>query len=950
MNNRLIIFAVIFSLVFSPLLFVPEQADAQVQKILKEVGKRQGIFILATTALGAVAVACTSPAGSAPGAIVNDDRCGSLQRWLDAVNDSTKGYFLEVAKILDTIFKQIVKRRILDGMVDQVINWIQGGGGNPQFVSDWRGFLQNAVNEGVGDIINDSQLKFLCSPFKAQLKISLGAGGGLSPLPVQKFSTAVTCTLDNVVQNIDAFYDDFRQGGWIAYSASWEPQNNFYGAALITLDAANRRIYEKKEEASSEALTGGGFLSQKKCSWQEITPEGGAYSRVYNNQTEKQVADARRSATERGNTLKVTNCQIITPGSVAGDLVKKAVGTDFDFILNADDLSTYATAITNALVNRLADEGSKGLIGIGKQSDPQNAAYASDDPSQVVSLPDDLIQGGPCRTEDDPATPEDEEGEEGVFVVNALSSSAATRSGEFFCLSLVPRGESVLSAQNLTRRKEMIDTYRRILQHSEWLLLLKIKTRQHYNSLVKIVKTLNRLYDQTGLPEESNLTCKDGTDFGRGKGADFGTSFEFYRGADTKFRWLGVKMAVKDGEFKGEYAKLIDDLDQDIENLPKFIEDMRNRLNLLQAPAGIIEEKLFLHSVHTSTSTPPHDAIITPFHYYGDAGLGGNIGKEIGRPVLLVHPEKFEEGQSIGELAAGLSPKLSVGITEEEDVEPEDAGRSLVNPQFPALPNFRRVSASAEISTKSRLQNLKTATTPSLLLFGTSIRDALRGTPEATPDESVYGRATLNNEQVDALYKSFIKFSLEQLPLVSTYANPSHPFYQLDLKREEYRARELHYWLFTRNMYVKAEYADSSNAVGSGGTHQEDGALKFILSPNTSLDQINSPAGSPISEVSTTYTTYSSSYGGGIQVERTTIYSDDSGKYSGGGIIGEYTVNLQDINNYPEDFFVRNKGDKRANSTDTVTTADGEIIQIPVSKVGLFTWCTSFPIFNPELF
>ena len=942
MSKKIIIFAVIFSLVLSPSLFAPEPAEAQVQKVLREVGKRQGIFIIATTALGAIAVACTSPAGSSPGPIVNDDRCGSLQRWFDAVNESTKGYFLEVAKILDTIFKQIVKRRILDGMVDQVIEWIQGGG-SPQFVTDFQGFLRGATNAGVGDVINASNLAFLCSPFKAQLNIALTAGGPLSPIPVPKFSKEVTCTLDDVVQNIQDFYDDFRNGGWVAFSASWEPQNNFYGAALITLDVANRRVLEEKEARTLESTAGGGFLSQKKCDVITRNPEGQVELRR-SGQTERQIQELRNQYAVVGGSVEVTNCQIITPGSVAGDLVKKAVGTDFDFILNADDLSTYATAITNALVNRLVAEGSRGLAGIGAQSDPQNAAYASDDPSQFVSLPDDLIQGGSCRTEDDPNTPEDEAGEEGVLVVGTFATSTAARSGEFVCLSLVPRGESVLSAQNITRRKEMIDTYRRILQHSEWLLLLKIKTRQHYNSLLKIVKTLNRLYDQTGLPEESNLKCRDGEDFGRGKGADFGTVFEFHRGGDTKFRWLHEKMAVINGDAGGEYSKLIDDLDQDIENLPKFIEDTRNRLNLLQAPAGIIEERPFLHSVYTSTSTPPLDPIITPFHYYGDVGLGGNLGREIGKPVLLVHPEKFEEATSIGELVAGLSPKLSVAISDEEDAEPVDAGRSLVNPQFPTLPNFRRVAAPIETNIKSRLRNLRTATTPSLLIFGSRVADILRGIPEDTPDESVYGRTTLNDEQINALYKSFIKFSLEQLPLVSTYANPSHPFYQLDLKREEYRARELHYWLFTRNLYEPAEYTDADDIGGSPVGQNDSAALQFLLSSNTSLDQINSPAGSPIGEIGRTYTTYTSS-GYGIEAQQTTVYSDTSGKYSGGGLIGMFAVDLQDES---ADLFERNKGSRRNDSTEAVSSVDGQLV--PLAKIGLFTWCTGYPLFNPETF
>ena len=126
----------------------------------------------------------------------------------------------KVWQIKDDLLKSLrdaIVKRIVDMMTDQVVTWIQGGG-EPRFVTDWQGFLNDSFQAGVGDVINEGNLKFLCQPFSFQLKIAL--------LSVPTFSKRVSCTLDDIVANIQDFYDDFRNGSWVAYEASWRPENN----------------------------------------------------------------------------------------------------------------------------------------------------------------------------------------------------------------------------------------------------------------------------------------------------------------------------------------------------------------------------------------------------------------------------------------------------------------------------------------------------------------------------------------------------------------------------------------------------------------------------------------------------------------------------------------------------------------------------------------------------
>ncbi|MEK7554412.1 MAG: hypothetical protein AAB518_00280 [Patescibacteria group bacterium] len=252
--------------------------------------------------------------------------------------------FLEWAQkfLLDTL-----KRQLLDMMVDQIIQWIQGGG-KPQFVTDWRQFLSDAANVATGDFIQEIGLGFLCSPFSLQVQISL--------LPVGKFTKQITCTLDQIVGNIDNFFGDFRNGGWIAYTNALEPKNNYFGASLLAEADLERRRENARSAALSEGLSGGGFLSTKSCN--EGTGSG---------------PDLDRDGTP-GDIA--SSCTITTPGDTIGGLVSKAVGSDIDYLVNADQLSAYVSSIANAIINRIIVEGVNGLQGVTSPNAPSGGVVS----------------------------------------------------------------------------------------------------------------------------------------------------------------------------------------------------------------------------------------------------------------------------------------------------------------------------------------------------------------------------------------------------------------------------------------------------------------------------------------------------------------------------------------------------------------------------------------------
>ncbi len=251
--------------------------------------------------------------------------------------NTTGSLALDTKTRIERLLRAKLKKILLDQMVDQIIGWIQGEG-KPRFVTDWAGFLQDAGSAAAGEFIQSSALGFLCDPIQAQIRVALS--------PVRRFSTSISCTLDQIVGNVQNFYDDFNNGGWLAYQTLWEPQNNVYGAFLISQEEQDRQIGRAQYNAESQAKAGNGFLGGQSCNENPADPNG-----------------ADLDGDGKGGDIPST-CQVTTPGRIVGDLASKAFTSNIDFLLTADELDEYVTAISDALINRLIVSGVDGLKNI----------------------------------------------------------------------------------------------------------------------------------------------------------------------------------------------------------------------------------------------------------------------------------------------------------------------------------------------------------------------------------------------------------------------------------------------------------------------------------------------------------------------------------------------------------------------------------------------------------
>src|SRR3989344_7417871 len=100
--------------------------------------------------------------------------------------------------------QETIKKRFFDMIVDQMVNWIQGGG-KPLFIQNWNAFLAQYGNIVKGDILAEMKLAGICKPFGIQLQIAV--------LQPPRFSSQVRCTLDQIVRNMAGVYPPFSTRG-----------------------------------------------------------------------------------------------------------------------------------------------------------------------------------------------------------------------------------------------------------------------------------------------------------------------------------------------------------------------------------------------------------------------------------------------------------------------------------------------------------------------------------------------------------------------------------------------------------------------------------------------------------------------------------------------------------------------------------------------------------------
>jgi len=198
----------------------------------------------------------------------------------------------------------LTTQTLMRALIAQIINWVNTGlDGNPFYVTNTEAHFR-----GIADGVFNR--------FLTELGVL-----GVDPLVQRSLARSYNPSFQRAIRptvseaEISAFTNNFANGGWSMWIATLQPQNNPYGRFLIASDELQRRRTEAALRESQKLAWSGGFLSQEECL--EIDSSG--------------------------------NCifsSVNTPGLLIQDELRRALGTTFDELLAADELSEIIAAVS----------------------------------------------------------------------------------------------------------------------------------------------------------------------------------------------------------------------------------------------------------------------------------------------------------------------------------------------------------------------------------------------------------------------------------------------------------------------------------------------------------------------------------------------------------------------------------------------------------------------------
>ncbi len=247
-----------------------------------------------------------------------------------------------------------VARAMLQQITISTVNWINSGfNGSPSFIQNYQQFFTNVADQAVGSFIQGSDLAFLCSPFRLQVRIAV-AQAYLRYTP--------SCTLTGITNNINSFMNSFSQGGWPAFmSFTTVPMNNPYGAFMYAQAGALTAMSNAQGQKTLDLQLGQGFLSSQKqenCQIVDTPPPSSPNKSV------------ETVASEGGNYYKVCDLVTTTPGTAINKALGDALNVGNQSLIDAKTWDESISAIVTALVNQMLYQGLSSLSngGSGYQS------------------------------------------------------------------------------------------------------------------------------------------------------------------------------------------------------------------------------------------------------------------------------------------------------------------------------------------------------------------------------------------------------------------------------------------------------------------------------------------------------------------------------------------------------------------------------------------------------
>lgn len=244
-------------------------------------------------------------------------------------HDSLGGASTDTGNISSCLARTI-GRAAVQALTDSVVNWINNGfEGKPAFVENFDKFFADVGDQAAGEFLQSSNFAFLCSPFKAQVRIALAQS-------YARRSNAPSCTLSDAVGNVENFVNgNFAEGGWGGLvSFTNQPNNNPFGAFMTLSGGLQDATGKAQANANLDINLGQGFTSYRKC---DPVP--------------------KRAGVPLTPAASQQNCKIVTPASYINDAGAEAFGSSFRQLELGESIEQIIAALANALVNKALYKG-----------------------------------------------------------------------------------------------------------------------------------------------------------------------------------------------------------------------------------------------------------------------------------------------------------------------------------------------------------------------------------------------------------------------------------------------------------------------------------------------------------------------------------------------------------------------------------------------------------------
>ena len=225
---------------------------------------------------------------------------------------------------------------ILKTMTEETVNWINNGmDGKPMYEQDPTAAFKNLQNQAINDFKNILQDDPNSFPFGKQI---LGSSmGNINATFASQNALTLSTYLSDVNSSLTMkdFQSDLKNGGWGAFSVSFQPKNNPIGFNNQVNDQLvkilNDNSYTQAHALADQLNWGRGFLSQLKC----LSPIG---ADPYDPKVCKKT-------------------EIVTPGSTIGAALDKSLGGPQDALNLGNDLDASISSVMNALYSKLLQTG-----------------------------------------------------------------------------------------------------------------------------------------------------------------------------------------------------------------------------------------------------------------------------------------------------------------------------------------------------------------------------------------------------------------------------------------------------------------------------------------------------------------------------------------------------------------------------------------------------------------